>query len=230
MKKNILGLAVVAAIAVIATVLTVNLTGGSSNHDTVSLAALAPVDDGADQGIKVRGQWTIEIREPDGKFVSRQEFENALTFNGAWRLARLLGRSVSGGVWVIVLTDDVPLINKNAPCDDGVGNVSLCRILEVSVPTNGFANSFATLTVQVPSSGLNEDQLVLSGHFTASRDGVINLVETWHSSCDASVAPADCPEAPLGQVDRIKFTSADITDVAIQNGQQVLVTVVISFS
>jgi hypothetical protein len=42
------------------------------------------------EGIKVHGHWTIEVRDPDGRLVERRQFENALVPTGAGVLARAL--------------------------------------------------------------------------------------------------------------------------------------------
>src|SRR2546423_15522419 len=41
---------------------------------------------GQQEGIKVHGHWTIEVRNPDGTLVTHREFENALTSLGAYSL------------------------------------------------------------------------------------------------------------------------------------------------
>jgi hypothetical protein len=41
-------------------------------------AAVKPPAKGQHEGIAVHGHWTIVVKNPDGKVVSRQEFENAL--------------------------------------------------------------------------------------------------------------------------------------------------------
>src|SRR5687767_7580490 len=48
---------------------------------------------GPKEGIKVHGRWTIDIRNPDGKLVSRRDFKNALTANGGAFLGRFLQRT-----------------------------------------------------------------------------------------------------------------------------------------
>jgi hypothetical protein len=54
-------------------------------------AAVKPPAKGQHEGIAVHGHWTIVVKNPDGKVVSRQEFENALDPNeGADLLTGLL--------------------------------------------------------------------------------------------------------------------------------------------
>jgi hypothetical protein len=63
---------------------------------------------GQQEGIKVHGQWTIVVREPDGKEVERREFNNALLDSGKSLLGLLLTRRADAGEWAIqVLTAGV---------------------------------------------------------------------------------------------------------------------------
>jgi hypothetical protein len=62
---------------------------------------------GSQEGIKVHGHWTIEVRNPDGKVATQREFENSIfagSNGGATLLSLLLGRQTLVGLWEIVLT------------------------------------------------------------------------------------------------------------------------------
>ena len=52
---------------------------------------------GATEGIKIHGRWVIEVREPGGKLLSRHEFDNALTDDGADLLAQMFTRQRIAG-------------------------------------------------------------------------------------------------------------------------------------
>ena len=222
MNKNILlrvtggGLFVVFAGLVLALVL--GAFGRSA--ETAVVGALAP-NDAAIEGIQVHGSWTIEIREPDGALVSRNSFENALTPIGATALARILGRERSVGAWLFTVEGGS---GNNHPCFVNTGP-AVCFLFEP--PGVDMQHSFYNLTVEVPSSGTNLNKLVLSGHVTAGRDGIIGRVSTGVTTCSPTVAPSDCPTS-VGTGSTI--TGTVITPVPVQNGQQILVTVVISFS
>jgi hypothetical protein len=69
-----------------------------------------------EQGIKVHGRWTIDVRNPDGTLSSRHEFDNALTAGGAVYLARLLGRDGVPTRWVIQLGR----YSMAGPCQGGI--------------------------------------------------------------------------------------------------------------
>lgn len=179
----------------------------------------------AGDGIKVHGHWTIGVREADGSFVSRREFENALTVGGGFRLANLLGRIYGVGEWTVRFSDVSG--NSNHPCFNGVSPAP-CIIFEPL--DDDVDNLFYNLTVEVPSSGANQDKLVLNGQATTQRDGTVNRVTLFQNSCEGTVAPVDCPTAAGVPKTSVDLTRQDIADLAVQVGQQILATVVLSFS
>jgi hypothetical protein len=58
---------------------------------------------GQQEGIKVHGHWTIEVRNPNGTLVTHREFENALTPSGGLCLSFILTRNGTPGLWRIHL-------------------------------------------------------------------------------------------------------------------------------
>jgi hypothetical protein len=54
------------------------------------------------EGIKVHGDWTIELRNKDGSLASRHEFKNGLTPYGAGGLTRLLAGEEVPCSWFIL--------------------------------------------------------------------------------------------------------------------------------
>ena len=59
---------------------TATTTAASAKESSHSEAAREK--GGRNEGIKVHGHWTIEVRNPDGKVVTHREFENALAQGG----------------------------------------------------------------------------------------------------------------------------------------------------
>ncbi len=173
------------------------------------------------EGIKVHGRWTIEVINPDGTVADRREFDNALTEDGRGSLARVLARKKSVGGWRIQLdaatSADQAFLNASGYPDAG-------HIWE-STFSNTSPNFFKTLTVDAPVSGANMDKLVLSGNATAQRNGKVDWVYTWFARNPTT-------QATTGEyLDSLyPFTTTSITPVALTAGQQVAVTVVISFS
>lgn len=172
-------------------------------------------------GIKVHGHWMIEVREPDGRLVSRHEFENALTPGGATLLARVLARQFNLGVW------QVRLFGFPGPCTNGLGGQVECVTFQASWPGTPGAFEAKTLTLAVPDSGPNAGKLVLTGSVTAANASSLTTVLLAYGLCGATVATAACEAASFGS----SFTEAALSPtVSVSAGQQVQITVVISFS
>jgi hypothetical protein len=165
---------------------------------------------GPNEGIKVHGYWTLDVRNPDGTLSSHIEFENSLTSLGAGFLLDVLNGKVDAiGRWLVQLSPSI--------CDLGNGASSTCLITQENPPSAGF---FGPLTVSIPSTGPDTGKLVLKGTARAAAAGAITGVNTLFIR-------ASDPKGFLNQ-----FTSADIsvTPVAVQPGQSIDVTVKISFS
>ena len=179
---------------------------------------------GPQEGIKVRGHWTIDVLEPDGKLVSHNEFENALLASGGELLSAVLGHDLGVGFWTLQTTTSGV---ANKPCNTGAGFPSGCTIYEVA-PNFPQPNQFTGLLVEAPTTGINSGNLVGSGSFTAINPADINLVKTSVRSCDANSTPASYTSCGSGF---INFTSATLSPVVpVLAGQIVDVSVVISFS
>jgi hypothetical protein len=158
------------------------------------------------EGIKVHGQWTIDIRNTDGSLASHHEFKNALDSFGATALAQMLGRQTVTGVWGVSLWQIACVIGEVGSTDPEA--------------------QFKTLTVTVPTAGPNAGKLVLSGNATAEADGDIAQVGTGIGLCGANTAPAACT-----RFRDIPFTAHNFpSPIVVLAGQIIQVTVVISFS
>lgn len=209
-----------------------NLDAHQAAPSASRAARQKPAVDGAHQGIKIHGHWTIEVRNPDGRVATHREFENAYSAGTPGSpntaLSKILARQNSVGSWAIRLD-----AGGASPCFlmvATVGNTLTnspepCFILEPL--QSGDTADFPTLTVSA-----NAGALVLSGNFTAPASGTINAVNTVISPCDAS-RPAG--QACLGPA-LLPFTSATLAPgssnppINVLLGQTVQVTVIISFS
>jgi hypothetical protein len=202
----------VAAVAMLALVL-----GG---RPAARAATDEPRGGAQSEGIKVHGQWTIDIRNTDGSLASHHEFKNALDSFGATALAQMLGRQKSTGVWGVGLWHVGS--GLRAPCPSYFNGA--CVIGEVG-STDPEAQ-FKTLTVSVPTAGPNAGRLVLSGNATAEADGDIARVFTQVGLCGGNTAPAGCT-----RFRDIDFTSHNFpSPIVVLAGQIIQVTIVISFS
>ena len=161
--------------------------------------------------IKLHGAWTLQVRE-HGRTLRTVRFHNDLTNPGS--LVKFLTRQNSVGQWAIGIGNQVcgtpgtPLF-----CwDDEGGGGGVAQTHNVALTT--------------PSSGPDAGKIVLKASIPMGVDGSITLVHTALRQCDASVAPS----VSCGGGDQV-LTSRNLTDaVTVVAGQQVLITVKISFS
>jgi hypothetical protein len=162
----------------------------------------------------------VDVRNPDGSLASHNEFENALVAgHGNVALAQLLARMHSVTSWRIVTTS-----LDGLQCTYG-SYLDRCEIFEPSIPGGN-------LTVSSPTTVENFGKLVLNGHFTAGNDGSLHDVTTYIEMCPPTYTPGqDCIGETRGSDVTEPFTSKTLDPVvSVANGQQVQITVVISFS
>jgi hypothetical protein len=69
------------------------------------------------EGVKVHGDWNIDIRQPDGTLVAHHEFKNALASAAPATLAEMLFGLRAAGSWQLVLTR----ASGQGPCSSGNG-------------------------------------------------------------------------------------------------------------
>ncbi len=167
--------------------------------------ASAKPSGGTQEGIKVHGHWTIVVRDPDGKEVSRREFENALLAEGKGFLARLLARQVSVGEWVVSLNDS---------------NGGICGIFLEPTSNQTFPGVPKTLTVNfipTPGGGSNGPGTVeLKGNTQAPFSCDIARVETGIF-------------LPQGGGSLLTGTNLQ-SPISVATGRLIEVTVILSFS
>lgn len=173
---------------------------------------------GPKEGLKIHGHWVIEVRDPDGRLVTRREFNNALTSHGAVVLAFLLSRQSNAGKWAIMLQGPSSFLGIQEPGQD--------------FPIDGIRSKNLTVT-RTPVS--DRYTLVLSGSVVAPDPMNFNSVLTYQWLCDPGQTAAQCAaNNPTGSV--FDFTQHDLLEgsstppVALAAGQSVQVTVTLSFS
>jgi hypothetical protein len=166
------------------------------------------------EGIKVHGQWLIEVRNPDGTLAQRQEFNNAL-HSGGIHLTSLLSRASGMGFWEVAVYD-----SQQSPCLGGT-RFPECEIVEPNISFTG-TNVFKTLSVS--TQGPNNNQLVLQGTATALVDGRISQVYSNFGTCPGGTGLCSGVLA-------LPFTSHSLsTPIPVVAGQIIQVRVVISFA
>jgi hypothetical protein len=209
-----------------------------------SSAEKKPTGDGKNEGIKVHGHWTIEVRNPDGTVVTHREFENSLVAGqGNSFLSQVLARQITVSHWQIGIG---PIITNTVRglCLDPGGTPSYCTIAEPepngACPSTNLgvtcpaSNVFPTLSTPTLDANGN---LVLSGQATAALNSSVGAVSTGVHSCNPTLSPASVPcPATVGQ-GFATITSATATvspnfpaSIPVQAGQTIAVTVVLSFS
>jgi len=191
----------------------------------------APLSTSGDQGdgVKVHGHWTIQVLNADGSLAVREEFENALSADGANAIARLLGRGASAGWWGVELAAAPSA--TTGPCGVSNGTPVPCWIFEPAITNVAPGASSTNLVVTEPGSG-GAPSLTMSGSVgtSAATASQIDIVGTHLMRCSPSTAPSAPCGAP-GIAGTLRFTSHTLaTPIPLQPGQFVQVTVVISFS
>ncbi len=211
----------VAGAAALAAIVLIALAAFGAFGKTSLLAKSAPAANA--NAITVHGRWTIEVKTPAGKRVSIRRFENALQLPyGSAVLSAFLARANSPGAWSIVLD------GSNPPCSqDGTstGSSVFCLISE-SYDTDVQPWIFKTVTVDAPTTGANANALVVKAAIDATRDGSVQTVRTLVDKCDWHAA-SPCSGTSFNQPFTFKTLG---TAVDVKDGQQILTTVVISFS
>jgi hypothetical protein len=184
------------------------------------LAAPAAVQAGETQsGIAVRGDWRIEVRNPDGTTATVREFRNV--YVGANNVVpKVLARAVTAGAWVVTLGG---LTNDSKPCNSSDGP-SECAIVDPNYPVAAGPDVSKNLSVTTPSQAI-----LLTGSHVASRNGSIGIVSTLLRTCPNTATPLACTlgDASNPMTNHV-FAPSDA--IPVQNGQQILVNVTISFA
>ncbi len=161
--------------------------------------------------VTVHGQWTIIVRNKHHKIVARRHFENALVPSGAAVLARLLSRASGAGSWGV--------------------NIGFGAIVDSTNTASDSPPFYKNLTVTAPTSGPDANKVVLSGTATPSADTTINNVDTYLGECTGPPT-AGCVSPASSQFTHkaLDGVNGDPAAVPVAAGQQVAVTVKLSFS
>jgi hypothetical protein len=233
---------------------TVKPAGAQKNSPVAEEAK--PSAKGAQEGIKVHGHWTIEVRNADGSMDKRVEFENGLCLSSATGfgggdaiiVTSLTGANVPGS-WVVEFgTPTIP--TGQSPIPLPCTHSSLPNAIYSLVQSQpGLQNSgycqqtltcFSGLSVQPMAFG-NSFGVQLSGQFTvpsSAASSQITAVGTGLAVCPIGPVVAPSPTACLagGSGTPIQFTGAYLTGtgsspapVSIGPNQVVFVTVQLSF-
>lgn len=155
-------------------------------------SAKAKSSGGQQEGIKVHGHWSIDIRNPNGSLASHFEFENAMVDGGSLLTGLLNGGAVTK--WRIEL--DGTLGVSNSPCTGNSG----CLV----DATQGFAAG-------APGQRLFQ----LQGTVTANQTGRIERVSTQWINSTVSTG-AVFTQKTLDPVDQKAIVNGQIIQVTVQ--------------
>lgn len=139
----------------------------------------------AREGIQVRGDWVMEVFNPDGTPAGRYEFQNALQPQGQTLLTKLLNVGSQPAIqgWTISLFG---LAQDNSPWTIGAAQIGPSTLSWPSEP-----HLFKNLTIECCDDAVG---FKLVGSAVAERDGSIANVGTFATREDAtyffSLAPA----------------------------------------
>jgi len=194
---------VAATLAVVLAVGGAGAAGASLLHQTSTPTAA--------NYVTVHGQWTIVVRNKQHRIVARRHFENALVPSGAAVLARLLSRASAAGSWGV--------------------NIGFGAIVDSLNTASDSPPFYKNLVVTAPTTGPDANKVVLSGTATPSADTTINNVDTYLGECTGP-ATAGCVSPASSQFTHkaLDGLNGDPAAVPVAAGQQVAVTVKLSFS
>ena len=223
LTKWVAGASVSLVMVALSLVLTLSLLDSGPFGAHTGKAVPAPgandLSDGPSEGIKVHGDWVIEVRQPDGTLVQRREFENELMTNGREALMNILARKDIVDLWKITLSHiEGPQDYDTESWWDspfGGGSAYICEEAgSCDNPGSTWSNS---LVVDTQELGPADKSVLLTGTITADEDGSIKVVRTYLIGS-------------LGNPGYL-FTLAILDPVvSVGEGQQIQVKVYISFS
>ncbi len=167
-------------------------------------------------GIEVHGHWRIEILDKDGKSVSVTEFDNEFFGNNV--VSKLLSGSEneygsSGGFRIQLMGTPDPCVSSD------------CYIAQNSFNCgDGLTHHSTNLNI---SAGVS---IQLSGSVIAEQNSAIEGVQVTLKHCYETILPSACENEDTLCSFRNFSGTALPTPQNVQSGQQILVTIEISFS
>jgi hypothetical protein len=197
---------------------------------------------GMNQGIKVHGHWTIDIKNPDGTLAQHHEFENSIQYDGQNYLIGLMSGYGAAGPWYIYFTS-AGAVASTSPCD--TAQYPYCAIVYSTATQPGlFACAHYTcasgLTI-TPTFGIGPT-LTLAGSIAATQAGSIGAVGTSMSACGgtpgsngyptaiSTITPAACYLSTTTSFTGTATATNLASPISVANGQIIQVTVVLSLS
>lgn len=205
------------AVALVAAAAAAAAAFALATHGTQS-AAKAPGSTA--DGIKVEGHWKITVKNPDGRIVLVRRFHNDPT-SANQAIATILTRVYTPAYWFVQLSS-----TANDPACVNSGTPVTCTLTDPN-DTGSFSSSPSTFKTLTTSATCCQSTIVLNGSMTAQRDGGVDQVSTNLGVCSRTIAPSTA----CGLSSFWPFTNRVLgSPINLVTGQQLLVTVTLSFS
>ena len=236
--------------------LAVDAKPATSTSNAPGATKAGPPAKGAQEGIKVHGHWTIEVRNPDGTVDKHLDFENGfctvsntrLSFgSGDVTLTALLFGVVVPGPWQITLGSPViptfPAGGTPGPACGSLANTS--NSFQINQSNATLLNSSCQISslcfpvLTPPALTASNNGLILAGQFTVplgTSNTTITAVETSLGVCliSTNATPSTCIGQTTGM---FPFSGTYLTGIGsvpaaptVTAGQTVAVSVQYSFN
>lgn len=189
-----------------------------------------------DEGIKVHGHWTLDVKDKDGAIVQHRDFQNSLVAAGATTLINLLTGLASAEQM------EVGVGTTNNSHAYGL-IVSTSSIAAGATCTNYYSACFSNLARTYGVTNGYASSIILSGTVPAQSSAyTVTNVSSAVNSCGVSSGTAPTPVSPSacnGNVASTNsgnqfyisdFTAASISNLAVSAGQVLTVSFTLSFS
>ena len=166
--KWIIGTLTVAVVAAVSVGLSLFVTGYWSTEISEGSGAIAAVSesegDGLHDGIKIYGEYEIEVRDPDGTLVAKRVFPNTVTDNGKEQIIKAMsGVSNPFPTWTVLFSSPNLLsegVCQILPCGIRVGLMSYSESPPCTIGSGCPFQDTATLNVSGNSMTLNGSYIV----------------------------------------------------------------------
>jgi hypothetical protein len=223
-------------------------------------AGLAPeraaTGGGGHEGIQLHGHWTIDVRNPDGKLVKHNTFENQLQYDGTQYLTALLSGYGVGGDYAIYFTNATAQATASAttnvvcpaPTSTTTSTFPYCSIVQNITTQPGIFHCMhyvcvgGLTTSATFASGVGLPNFTLAGSITAPQAGAVVNVYVGFNGCNisstvtpptatgpATITAAACESQTVGSYGGT-MSGTTITPITVVAGQIIQITVTYTFS
>jgi hypothetical protein len=245
------------------------LPGAATSMSTVQTPAakgFEPVADpvrqlshagGPQEGIKLHGHWTIDVKNPDGTLVKHSVFENQLQYDGTQYLTGLISGYAAAGDYAIYFTNATAQATASpttnvvcpAPASTTTSTFPYCSIVQNTTSQPGIFHCLHYVCVSgltvTPTfgSGVGLPNVTLVGAITAPQAGAVVNVYIGFNGCNissyrttppqptgaATITPQACETQIVGSYGGT-MSGTTITPITVVAGQIIQITVAFTFS